>query len=426
MLKKYSKFLLLFLLIFITLSSSLTCLAEEEHDHNHEETDTTVDENAIHSGDLYLFGNDVVMNQYVDGSVFVLANHATIAGQINGSLYILANNVNFDNALVRHSIYVCGNNVYYNNSGTYENESDAYFLANTLTTTYSSYVSRNVKILASDVTFKSGIGKDADIICNKLNLGEGEDVPVIYGDLRYTANNEITIPEGAVQGTVSYSKQYAGNSVTGILMGFVTCIVTVLALFIILNKLIPCFIQKVSDTNLSILKLLKTFGIGLATIAIVVVFIVLLVGTIAGMLLGIILGLLFAILFIIATPTLAIKIANTLKTALKLEKNYMFLLILTLVTIILYGITLIPFVGIIFSFLINVTSIGLIANVFLPHKELSEEEKNALEEAKKLNKENKEKLKQEKNELKAAKKQKNESKKIKQTSKATNKKDKKK
>ena len=99
-------------------------------------------------------------------------------------------------------------------------------------------------------------------------------------------------------------------------------------------------------------------------------------------------------------PILVIKIANTLKPLLKLEKEYMLLLVMALISIILYGINLIPFVVIIFSLLIKITAIGLVVNVFLPHKELSEEEKKVLEETKKLAKENKEKAKLEAKALK--------------------------
>lgn len=409
MLKKLSKFLLLVLVVFVISSSSLPCFAHEDEDttdtitttETDEETGTTDDDTPeIHYGDLYLFGNDIVMDQYVDGDVFILGNNVKITGQVNGSLYVLANQVNFnDGALIRYSMFICANNVYYNNCGTYE--SNVYIAANTLETNYSSYIARDIKVFASKVTFKSAVGRDADILCNTLSLGEDEDISAVYGDLRYTANSEITIPEGAVEGSVTYSKQYMGNSVTGILIGFGTCIVTVLALFIILNKITPCFIQKVSDDKLSISKVLKTFGIGLATIVIAVILVILLAVTGIGISLAVILALLFAIVCIIATPVLAIKVTNALKPALKIEKISMFYLVLGLVSIVLYGITLIPFVGTVLCFVINTTAIGLIVNVFLPHKELSEEEKIALEEAKKLAKENKEKAKKEKLEAKA-------------------------
>lgn len=413
MLKKFSKFLLLMLVIFVVSTSSLTCLAHETEkstnsvttSETNEETNTTGDSTSttpeIYSGDLYLFDNNVVMDKYVDGNVFILGNNVKITGQVNGNLYVLANKITFDGSLVRYSIFACGNSVYYNNCGTYE--SDVYIAANNLETTYTSYVARDIKVLASKATFKSAVGRDADLICNSLELGEGKDIPMVYGDLRYTSDNEIVVPEGAVPtGSVTYTKPSLIDNIFDILVGFGTCIVTALAIYIILNKLTPSFVQKVCNQKFSVKNLLKAFGIGLATIALVLLFTMLLIGTYVGMLLGIILSLLFAILYIIAVPMLAISITNELKPALKIEKDSMFYLVLSLVSIILYGITLIPFVGVILNFLIKVTSIGLVINVFLPHKELSEEEKIALEETKKIAKENKEKRKQEKLEAKSA------------------------
>lgn len=410
MIKKFTKFFLLLLLIIIISLSSLTCFAHEGHEHSDTETITTTESTAnsseddldIHEGDLYLFNNTVVMDKYVDGNVFIIGNNVTITGQVNGNLYVLANKLAFEGCLIRYSIFACANNVYYNNSGTYE--SDVYIAANKLETTWNSYATRDFKILASDVIFKSGVGRNVDLICDNVTFGEGEDVPEIWGNLSYTANKEVTVPEASItsKGTVTYTPS---NYITNILVGFGICIVTALALFIILNKLTPKFIEKINDNKFSVISLLKAFAIGLATIIITLIFIVLLTGTMVGISLAVILALLFTILCIIATPVLTIKIANTLKPVLKIEKTSIFYIVIILVSIILHGITLIPFVGIILGLIINITAIGLIVTVYLPHKELIDEEKLQIKEAKKQDKENKEKRKQEKLEAKTTKKE---------------------
>lgn len=417
MLKKFSKFLLLTLVILVISTSSFTCFAHEENElantvttpeTNEEETSTTdnsgatTDEN-LHTGDLYLCGNEIVMDKMVDGDVFIIGNKVTVTGQVNGSLYVIANKINFDGAVIRYSIFACADYMYYNNCGTYE--SNVYVIANTLDATWTSYVARDLKALVSNITLKSAVGRDADLICNTLNLGEGEYIPEIWGNLRYTANSEITIPDGAVQGSTIYSKQYFGNSIAGILMSFGTCIVTALAAFIILSKLTPKFVEKLSSNKLSVISLIKAFGIGLTTIATVAIFMLLLTGTGVGIILAIILGLLFIILYILATPIFAIRITNTLKPILKLENITMFYLVLALISSILYGITFIPVFGFALGLIINVIAIGLIVNVFLPQKELTDEEKAAIEEKENQDNELKEKRKQEKLEAKAAKKE---------------------
>ena len=423
MLKKFSKLLLILLIAFIVSSSSLVCLADEIHEHSDNETtvqttedSTTSDENTTgqletHVGDLYLFDNDIVMDKYVDGNVFLCGNNVKISGTVNGNLFVFADTVTFDNSLVRYSIFACANSVYYNggcgNSNSYD-YGNLYVMANNFESTYYSYVTGDIKSMASKVTLKSAVGRDVDLICNTLNIGEGEDIPIIYGNLRYTANNEITIPDGLIVGGGSANYTKLGTttySITSILIGFATCIVTVLALYTILRKSSPKFTEKISNQKFSITKLLKAFAIGIASIVVISILIILLAGTVIGVRLSAILALLFVILCIIAVPTLTISITSKLKHILKLEKASVFYLVLSLVSIILYGITLIPYAGIILGFVINVTSIGLIINIYLPHKELSEEEKLAREEAKELAKENKEKRKQEKLEAKTAKKQ---------------------
>ena len=407
MLKRFSRFLLLILLVmFIVSSSSLICFADEVDDHEHEHSSTEgLTEEEIHSGDLYVFDNTIVMDKYVDGNVFLFGNNIEITGKVNGNLFVLGNNVKFNESIVRYSIFVCANSVYYNGGcGTSSDYGNLYIAASNFESTYNSYVTGDIKSVASSVILKSAVYRDVDLICRNVNFGEGEDIPVIYGNLNYASNREVNIPEGVIggEGNVNYTSTY---NLKDILIGFGTCIVTILSLYMILNKLTPKFIEKVYNNKFSILSILKAFGIGLATTAIVAIFIILLAGTIVGVSLSIILTLLFTILCIIATPLLIIKITNILKETLKIEKTAIFYLVISLVSIVFYGINLIPLVGIILGLAINTTALGLIITIYLPHKEITEEEKLALEEVKKQSKENKEKRKEEKRKTKNAKKE---------------------
>lgn len=417
MLKKFSKILLASLLIILTVSSFSVCYADIDGEKtksvtegeavttSETEKETTAEE-EIYTGDLYLFDNDIVMDKLVDGNVFIFGSNVEITGQVNGNLFVFANKVSFNGSYVRYSIFACANSVYYNGACN-----DLYVATNDLEMTYDSYVVRDLKSLSASSIIKAAIGRDADLIGSYVNFGEGEDISVIYGNLRYSTAKEIEIPEGVITetGSVTYTKpselENSDTSIADILIGFATAIVTVLALYIILNKVAPKFVEKVSNSNISALKLLKAFGIGIATVIIVLIFFVLLIGTAVGAKLAIILALLFAILCLIAVPVLSIKITNLLKPALKIEKNSMFYLILTLVSIVLYGIGLIPFVGTLLGLVIKLIAIGLLVDIYLPHKELTDEEKAVIAEAKKQAKEEKEKRKQEKLELKATKKQ---------------------
>lgn len=411
MIKKFSKVLLTLLLIITTLSAFSVSFADETEDTSKavttsESAEEASSEDQIHNGDLYLFDNNIVMDKLVDGNVFIFGGNVEITGQVNGNLFVLADKVTFNESTIRYSIFVCANSVYYNGACN-----DLYVATNNLETTYNSYVVRDVKALSSNATFLAAIGRDVDLISNSVNFGEGENIPVIYGSLRYSADSEIEIPEKMISGdgTVTYTKlsDTTNNidSIADILIPFITFIITVLVVYAIIKKFAPNFYNKLSSEKISFLKLLKAFAIGLLTIIVFAFLFVILLITVIGLDLAFILLALFILLCLMSVPVLTIVITNWLKPALKIEKTSMFCLILVLVSIIIQGLTLIPYASEIMIAIISSTALGLLINILLPHKELTEEEKIAIENTKKLAKENKEKRKKEKLEKKEAKKQ---------------------
>ena len=101
-----------------------------------------------------------------------------------------------------------------------------------------------------------------------------------------------------------------------------------------------------------------------------------------GAKLGLILSALLVLLGLLSTPIVAILVTNLLKPVIKAEKAIMYYIVLALVSIILYGLTLIPFVGGLISFIIIALGYGLIVRNFGPEKELTPEELAAKEDKK--------------------------------------------
>lgn len=419
--RKISKFLLTLLLITMVTFSFSTCFAEVDGEVTKAATNTAVTtsedqvtpisedieqaQQEIHNGDLYLFDSNIVMDKLVDGNVFIFGNNVEIKGQVNGNLFVCANTLKFNECYIRYSIFACANSIYYNGACN-----DLYASCSKLEMTYDSYVVRDVKAICADAIFKAAVGRDVDLSCNKVNFGETESAPIIYGNLRYTANSEATIPEGVItdNGSVTYTKpnhtENIGEAIVDIVIGFLTCIATALVIYALTKKFTPKFAEKLSNEKLSALNLLKALGLGLLSIIVVILASIILLVTAIGAKLAFILITLFIVLCFVAVPLFAITITNVLKPAFKIEKTSMFYLILALVSIVLYGITLIPVVGGILGFVIKMIAIGLLINMMLPHKELSEDEKKAIADAKEQAKANKEKRKQEKLETKNAKK----------------------
>lgn len=411
MLKNFSKLLFLLLTILIISSTSICYATEAVKTSETDEatntvvttgtasTEETTSEDNNYYGDLYIFDNKVLLDKIVYGNVYIIGNQVEITGQIEGNLFVVARDLNLNKCLSNGNIYAFANNINYNAVCTY-----LYAYANNIEMAYDCCVVRDAYIKATNSLIKTAIGRNLDLISSKITLGENDEFSIIYGDFKYTSNNEIDIPAGVMTdtGTVTFKPSHY---VLNILISFLTIIITTLGLCVISVKVTPNFNKKLINSNLSLTNLLKAFVIGLVSLLVIMLLEIILILSMVGIKFAILFALLYAILSLISVPYLTIFVANKLKPAFKIEKTSMLYLVISLVSILLYGITLIPFVGTILGIIIKLTSIGLLVNTFIPHKELTEEEKTIKEEKKTEKKLNKEKRKQEKLEAKIAKKQ---------------------
>ena len=392
MVKKNLKLLALLLAIVTIISSFSICFADEENSSAENDitpisddttTTATSDDNNknVYEGDLYLFESNVTMDKLVDGNVYIFGNNVTVTGQVNGNLFVMGNNIKLDQCYIRYSIYALGNSIYYNGACN-----DIYALAKKLEFTYDSYVVRDVKAAANSTVFQSAIGRDVDLKTSSVNFGSDDKVPLIYGNLRYSADNEKALADGVVEGETTYtsnnifaSNKSVGENILSIVSAFLLVVVTSLVIYALLNKFNPECIKKL---NYSPISLLKAFGIGLLTIVAGALIALVLFITSIGAKLGLIVSALLVLLGLLSTPIVAILVTNLLKPVIKAEKAIMYYIVLALVSIILYGLTLIPFVGGLISFIIIALGYGLIVRNFVPEKELTPEELAAKEDKK--------------------------------------------
>lgn len=417
MLQKFLKILSLLVIILI-LSTLSVCYGTEAITTSQDASQPTTNinlEKSFHYGDLYLSKSKVTIDNIVYGNVYIIANTVEITGQIEGNLFVLCNKLIIDNSvnnggLVGGSIYACANNIYYNGACTY-----LYTIANKLDMTYDSFVIRDAKIAALNSDIRSGIGRDLNLQSINIKFGNETELPAIYGNLNYSSLKKVEIPEGIIspenqkenpEENINFSNLLSLNNynIKNILINVSSSIILTLTVFLILNTFLKNYKEKIYNFDFSALILIKAFGIGLATIIVIPLISILLLLTSVGTILGIILAILFFVLYSISLPVLCIKIANALKPILKLSKLPILLLI-SLISIILYGLSLIPFIGIILYLIIKIISIGLVLYTFLPQRKLITKSETEKTETKKKNKEEKEKRKQEKFEAKVAKKQ---------------------
>lgn len=350
-----------------------------------EDTETSTDENPNNedssqanieevSGDLYLFDNNIEMNKYVDGSVFLFGKKVKVTGKVNGNLFVFADSVEFDNCYVRSSIFVCANNVVYNG---YSN--DLYATAQKLNMTFDSYVIRDAKISASEVTIKSAIGRDLDLSAKNVDFGSKalkssedntdensensetvEDVPIIYGNFRYSAKNSLDLKDGIVEGEVTYKKasSVSGVKVSDVIIYLLKAAVTAIVVFLLLSKFAIKFIDELS--NKSWKNVLLALGIGIVSILAVTIASSILVLTKVGAILGIVLMFILVLLALVSTSIVDIYVAKLICNLAKLDKKLYEYLILAGIALLIAAIKYIPYAGSILSILIITLGIGLL------------------------------------------------------------------
>ncbi len=411
MIKKKLKLLAVLFIILTVISSFSLCFADEVNEAvtTSEQANTAsnttsseeTEENIV-EGDLYLFDNNITMDQLVDGNVYIMGKNITISGQVNGNLFVFGDSVTFDNCYVRYSVYACANKIYYNGACN-----DLYVAAKKLEMTYDSYVVRDVKATSNSTILKAAIGRNVDLLTNSVDFGSDSEVPIIYGDLNYSASEEKTLAEGIVEGKVNYSSngsfdnESVGERILDTVLSFLLVVVTTLVIYALVNKFKAEYIEKL---NYSPLQILKAVGIGLLTILVGAIISIILLITSVGAKLALIVIMLLILIGLLSMPIVAIFVTNLLKPVLKIEKTVMYYVVLGLVSIVLYGLTLIPLIGVILSIIITLLGYGLIVLNFLPKNELSDEEIQAKLAAKESKKALKAEKKAEKAKLKEEKK----------------------
>lgn len=118
----------------------------------------------------------------------------------------------------------------------------------------------------------------------------------------------------------------------------------------------PKYIDKIS--NFTVLSLLKSLGIGALAFILTPIISLLILITVIGSPIAILLMLIYILLLMLGTPIFIITISTFIKS--KIEKPINTLIIVLLVTIILFLIELIPYVGFIISILKTLIGLGIL------------------------------------------------------------------
>ena len=350
-------------------------------------------EEDIHNGDLYLVGNDIEMDKLVDGNVYLLGRNINITGKVNGCLYVCGETVTVSkDAYVIQSMYIAANQVNLNGCAN-----DLYAFANKVDMSFDSFMLRDLRVYADTFNFNGGCGRDAFVAANHFNFVTTDgNAALVYGNLTYSAPEELALTNELVQGEIKYQKDFSGNSsvmdmVIEKVVGVCAILLYAFVVFFLCLWLAPKFL-KTTSTYLEPVTCAKSLGIGLlATIVTGLVSIILLF-TIVGIPLSIAIVLLLVLLLSVATAVSSICITYKLKEKFAYEKNYLTYLTLAGVVIAIWALELIPYVGTFISIVVKMFGLGVVVNyLFTQNKPEKKEKTETKKEEKPVKKENKKK-----------------------------------
>ena len=326
-------------------------------------TDDSTSTTTTHDGDLYKMGGDIEITEAINGNAFISGNSVTVKGQIGGDLFVFANNLNIDGAQIYGNVFAVSNNITLNGL-IY----DLYGICNTLNVPYNGTVYRDIKVMCNTATIDGVIGGNVYIKANqKLTLDAD---CMIYKDLNYSTPSEIEVKDGTVQGNVNYSSSMFKSNAIDYAMSFAYLIVFVLIVWLLMMFIAPKFMEKA--TRIGKEKILPSLGFGILGIILIPIIAVLLMFTVVGMPISMALmalyGLLVLITFTVVTLTFANMLANKVKFFAK-SKN---LIGIILIALVLWALTLIPYVGIIVKLLITIYGFGILM-ISIFNKKLNKE-----------------------------------------------------
>ena len=325
---------------------------------------TTSSTEASTNHDVYLSGDSITIGsgETVNGNAFVCAKTVTINGQIGGDLFVIADTLNIDGGQIYGNVFALSQSITLNGL-IY----DFYAACVTLTMGYDGVAYRDLKVNCDNATINGVVGKNINISA-KTSLSLDSDC-IVYGDLNYSTASEITVADGLVKGTVNFDKLAPTSSagILGYVMAGLTLLVYVLVIWLLMSKLAPKFYDKV--TKMPVKKLLVSILVGLVAMIVVPLVSIALFFTVIGIPVAFALIAVFAIILAISFATVSINLANKLASKVKVLAKFNNLFAVIIVTLVLWLITLIPYVGPIVNMLLVLCGLGMVlANIISKNK----------------------------------------------------------
>ena len=325
---------------------------------------------TILNSDVYMGQKDVVIDNAVNGNVFVAGSNVTIKGEIVGDLFVMADTLIIEDTAVVYSNIFAFVNKFIMKGSAY----DIYAYGGTFELANSGYIYRDLKLYGANISLNGIVKKDVYITASNITFPENAK-NLIGGNLHYTSNQEITIPEGAILGEVKYTPAIKATPtveqiVSSYIMKFVCTILYALVVILLATFYAPKFIEK---ANYTLMK--RPFiGTGIGILAIVLIPIFALFLMVIGFLsyIGIALFAIYGLILSITLPIFSMVIAKSIEKKLKTPSKGKFILFSILSAIVLWILQIVPYIGGYISLFIFVLGLGTFLFSFFIRKDVSE------------------------------------------------------
>jgi len=326
------------------------------------EDETTQPTPEIYNGDLYLFDNNIVMDKYVDGNVFIFGRNVEITGRVNGSLFVFGDKVTFsENSYIVQSIYACANELNLNGAAN-----DLYAAGNIINMNYNSFMIRDLRVGANTFNFKGGTGRDAFVEADNFNFETTSgSSAIVYGNLNYSSNKELELSKELVQGEIHYSNLHnsVGSVILDKVIDLLETILFTVVVFLLIAWLAPKFIK--DSKNYIGKQSLISFGIGLLAFIVAIFVSFALLFSYIGFSLAFAVFALFMLMMAISFTITTTCITFKAKEKFNFSKKYLTIIALVTVTLILWVLEQIPYVGTIAVIIVNLVGFGtLLSYIF--------------------------------------------------------------
>ena len=321
--------------------------------------------------------------------MFIFANNVTITSQIGGDAFIIADTINVEeDGYILSNLFACSNTI--NIKGSVYN---VYSIGDTLT--IDGFVYRDIRNICNNLNINGMIGRNVFTDCSSLNFKEQSNteetssitsIGSIQGNLNYFSKEELSIPDGHVSGNINFS-QLLGvqQNISDYIYSLGAIIVSAIILWLIGLWISPRLIHN-DIKKLSPKKALQIIGLGiLVPIVLTLLSIIILIIPITSQLFVLLLCVL-AVLFFISTSVTIININDIICDKLKITQNMQKLGFLILSTLVFWLLTLIPYLGLVISFIAIIWGIGSISYSLLIKENNNTQVKTDKKEQKKIDK----------------------------------------